>query len=266
MHKIIGVVLLLSQGVFCQDYYSEFLLSCQTNDTINQLEILTQWEIESPQDAELFVSYFNYHFIKSRQEVLSLSTNKLDSDENLILKDSLGETAGYLGSQIRYDEAELKKGLDKIDEGISLYPNRLDMRFGKIYVFGQIPDWERFTAEIIKTIQYSSINNNNWTWENDDEEYGGKDDFLLDIQSYQLQLYNTRNDYLLKNMREIAEEVIKYYPNHVPSLSNISTTYVLAGKYDKAIEVLLQAEKIDCLLYTSPSPRDLSTSRMPSSA
>ena len=29
---------------------------------------------------------------------------------------------------------------------------------------------------------------------------------------------------------------------------------------------LLDLETVDCLLYTSPSPRDLSTSRMPSSA
>ena len=29
---------------------------------------------------------------------------------------------------------------------------------------------------------------------------------------------------------------------------------------------LIQVSDVDCLLYTSPSPRDLSTSRMPSSA
>ena len=31
-------------------------------------------------------------------------------------------------------------------------------------------------------------------------------------------------------------------------------------------ELMLQQRAHDCLLYTSPSPRDLSTSRMPSSA
>ena len=31
-------------------------------------------------------------------------------------------------------------------------------------------------------------------------------------------------------------------------------------------EALLEAKGVNCLLYTSPSPRDLSTSRMPSSA
>ena len=35
--------------------------------------------------------------------------------------------------------------------------------------------------------------------------------------------------------------------------------------YDERQYILLD-QNIDCLLYTSPSPRDLSTSRMPSSA
>ena len=39
------------------------------------------------------------------------------------------------------------------------------------------------------------------------------------------------------------------------------------GDIEKAIEVLRKKSVLKaCLLYTSPSPRDLSTSRMPSSA
>ena len=74
---------------------------------------------------------------------------------------------------------------------------------------------------------------------------GGEKEFLLDIQTYQLQLYNTENDNLLKNMREIANTVLKFYPNHIESLSNLSITYLLTGEYDKGIEPLLRAEKIN---------------------
>ena len=35
---------------------------------------------------------------------------------------------------------------------------------------------------------------------------------------------------------------------------------------DESLEIMIWALNINCLLYTSPSPRDLSTSRMPSSA
>ena len=45
----------------------------------------------------------------------------------------------------------------------------------------------------------------------------------------------------------------------------------LSDKLDKALHVLkghgqITEVNVACLLYTSPSPRDLSTSRMPSSA
>eukprot|EP00831_Metopus_contortus_P005208 TRINITY_DN11959_c0_g1_i1.p2 TRINITY_DN11959_c0_g1~~TRINITY_DN11959_c0_g1_i1.p2 ORF type:complete len:137 (-),score=26.81 TRINITY_DN11959_c0_g1_i1:150-560(-) len=42
---------------------------------------------------------------------------------------------------------------------------------------------------------------------------------------------------------------------------------IIAQKYAKEIEAMYSFTKLQsCLLYTSPSPRDLSTSRMPSSA
>ncbi|MFG6685568.1 tetratricopeptide repeat protein [Mariniflexile sp. HNIBRBA6329] len=238
------IAILISQFGFSQDYQSDFQKYCQTNDTINQLKVLTEWNSASPKDAELYTSYFNYHFMKSKQEVLALSNDKLNG-EGFVLKDSLNQTAGFLGSEIYFDQKELEKGLNKIDEGIKLYPNRLDMRFGKIYALGQIPDWESFTSEIIKTIEYSSTNNNNWTWSDNEKRNGGETNFLLDIQTYQIQLYDTGNDDLLKNMREIANEVLKYYPNHIESLSNLSITYLLTGEYDKGIEPLLRAEKIN---------------------
>ena len=50
----------------------------------------------------------------------------------------------------------------------------------------------------------------------------------------------------------------------------VFTETVHAVNYDEARQVALarnpNARIISCLLYTSPSPRDLSTSRMPSSA
>ena len=246
MNRILGtlIAILISQIGFSQDYQSEFQKYCQTNDTINQLKVLTDWKNSNPKDAELYTSYFNYHFMKSKQEILAMSTDE-PNGKSLVLKDSLNQTASFLGSEIHFDQMELEKGLNNIDEGIKLYPNRLDMRFGKIYVLGEVSNWKYFTSEIKKTIEYSSKNYNNWTWTNNEKYDGGEKEFLLDIQNYQLQLYNTGNDDLLENMREIANAVLKFYPNHIESLSNLSITYLLTKEYDKGIEALLRAEKIN---------------------
>lgn len=226
-----------------QDYKAEFNKAFQGKDTLKQKEILTKWEKKDSKNPELYTSYFNYFFSKSRQEFISL-TKEQPKSESFSFQDSTGKTAGFIGSQITFDETILRKGLDKIDEGIKLFPNRLDMRFGKIYALGQISDWERFTDEIIKTIQHSAKNKNAWTWTNN-EKREGEESFLSSLQNYQLQLYNTGDDNLLKYMRTISNEVLKFYPNNIKNLSNLSITYLLTGEPDKAIEPLLKAEKIN---------------------
>lgn len=252
MRKLSGILVAacLYQIAFSQNYQADFDDYSKLQDTANQLKTLIQWEAANPKDAELYTCYFNYYYSKSKEELLVL-TDKAPSGESFSIVDSLNRPVGFLGSQLNYDATELKKAFDKIDQGIELYPNRLDMRFGKIYALGELQDWENFTAEIIKTIQYSSKNNNNWTWTNNLKSTEGASEFLLDIQTYQLQIYNTGNDDLLKYMREIANEVLKFYPDNIESLSNLSITYLLTEEYDKGIETLLKAEKLnpkDCVV------------------
>ena len=52
-------------------------------------------------------------------------------------------------------------------------------------------------------------------------------------------------------------------PANSKLLEGLMISFVAQGSVDEAISI---AEVYNCLLYTSPSPRDLSTSRMPSSA
>jgi len=226
-----------------QDYKTNFDKYCQEGDTSKQIEILKKWESEDPNNPELFTSYFNYYFLKSRQEALAISTQEPTGD-GFSLQDSTGKTVGYIGSEIHYEAQAFNKGIDKLNQGIKRYPDRLDMRFGKIYALGQNQDWSKFTDEILRTVQYSQQNHNQWTWTNNEKMEDGKDFLLSSLQDYQLTLYNTGNDTLLTNMRSIAQEILKHYPNHVESLSNISITYLLTGEYDKGIEHLLKAEKI----------------------
>lgn len=241
---VILLTLIIPQLIFCQNYQDEFLKYCESQDTINQLKILKKWELKEPKNPELITSFFNYYFMKSKQVSLTLSSKQSKGD-GYVLKDSLDRDSGFLNEIITYNISELNKGLDKIDEGIKLYPNRLDMRFGKIYVLGLVKDWKKFTEEITKTIDQSAKNQNSWKWTNNGSYNGSEKEFLLDIQNYQLQLYNTGDNKLLENMRIIANKVLEYYPNHVESLSNLSITYLITGEYEKGIEPLLRAEKIN---------------------
>lgn len=242
--QILFVFLLVQSFIFAQNFQDDFKKHYDNKDTVNQLKTLIKWEKSDPKDPELFTSYFNYYVVNARKEVLSVSTSK-QVGENLVLTDSTSKEVGYLGSKIYYDYDKVEKGIAKINQGIALHPNRLDMRFGKIYVLGMLGNWKEFTTEIITTVKHSSTNDNNWTWTNNKSREDGKAFFLSSLQTYQMQLYNTEDDALLVNMRDIANEVLKYYPDHVESLSNLSITYLLTKEYDKGLEVLLKAEKIN---------------------
>lgn len=246
MKHLIGLLTLqfFSIIAFGQDYRAEFGKHFQEGDTAKQLEALKSWESKEPKNPELFTSYFNFYFQKSKEEILSLGLGELEG-EALSILDSAGNPSAYIGTNTYYNPDIFKKGIQKIDEGILLYPNRLDMRFGKIYAFGEAENWKAYTEEIVSSIQYSNKNNNHWTWTENEKQENGKEFFLSSLQDYQVKLYNTGNDTLLENMKTIALEVLKFYPNNIESLSNLSITYLLTDQYDKAIEPLLKAEKID---------------------
>ncbi|CAM4055089.1 hypothetical protein FLAN108750_07770 [Flavobacterium antarcticum] len=242
--KIIFTILFLAlcNLSMSQNFQQEFGEAFRANDTLEQLKILNSWEKSSPKNPELFTSFYNYYFRLAKKEVVSLTKQQPDG-ESFALRDSLNQTAGYMGSKIYYDANNLRNAFLKIDKGITLHPNRLDMRFGKIYALGTVENWEEFTNEIINTVNYSKTNSNKWLWTNNEEKQDGKGFMLSSIQSYQLQLYNTEDDALLSNMQRIASSILAIYPDNIESMSNLSITYFLTKQYDKGIEILLKAEK-----------------------
>ncbi|MBP1644911.1 MAG: hypothetical protein H6Q16_486 [Bacteroidetes bacterium] len=232
---------------FSQSFKEKFDYLIEVNDTIGQQQILDNWEKFDINDPELYVAYFNYYVNKSHQETITLGQDPQGEAVYQIMDQdsSQKEPVGFLYGGNYYEQNILSKGFEWINKGIEKHPNRLDMRFGKIYIYGQLEDYDNFTKEILKTIDYSSKNKNNWTWSENKPVEDAKKMFLGSIQDYQIQLYKTENDSLLNNMKQIAERILKYYPDHIESLSNLSIVYTIYKQYDKAIDYLLEAYKIN---------------------
>jgi len=258
MHKQISILLfglaLIFTGATGQSFKQQFNDLVSKKDEAAQLELLKKWEAADSNDAELYVAYFNFYVNKSKKDFIELGSNPKGEDV-LEIKNTdttKNDPARYLYGNTSYDPALLKKGFEYADKGIEKNPSRLDIRFGKVYMYGETENYSDFTAEIIRTIDYSAIIKNKWTWEDNkpvDDPKGPKAFLLSSIQTYQIQLYNTENDSLLENMKQIANAILKYYPDHVESLSNIAVVYMIGKEYDKALEALLKAEKI--------APRDV---------
>lgn len=242
--RIITILTLISSFGFGQNFHEKYKKSTEEKDTIQQIKILKEWESKNSNDPELYTSYFNYYFAKSKTELISINKNS-NGKEGFQLKDSIGNVAGYLQSNNSYNEKFAKMGMEYIEKGILKFPKRLDMRFGKTYVLGENENYAEFTKEIIKTIEYSNVIKNEWNWTKDKKLEDAENFMLGSIQKYVTQLYNTGNDDLLENMKNIAETILKYYPNHIESLSNISIVHLIRKEFDKGLEYLQKAEKIN---------------------
>jgi tetratricopeptide (TPR) repeat protein len=240
---VLNLFFSLSIG-YGQKYMNKFQELCAKNDTIKQRELLVDWENKQPNDPELYVASFNYFFTKAKKSYIGIQDD-VTNKEGIKIQDTTGQTVGFMAEVTHFDPEEIEKGFTYINKGISKFPNRLDMRFGKVFVLGKLERYEDFTTEIIKTIEYGQVNNNAWLWSNNEKKNDGKESLLSPIQSYVLQLYNTNNDGLLDNMKRISETILKYYPNHIESLSNVSIVYMIKNENNKALEVLLKAEQIN---------------------
>ncbi len=247
---IIPFYLCICLSAQCQDYKQKFTDSFSKNDTASVQNILKKWEQKDPNNPELFIAYFNYYAKKSLGEFISMDHDQ-KSEQALVIKDSTGKEVGYLNSTMRYNPDIIEKGFEKISKGIVLYPNRLDMRFGKIYLLGDNEDFPAFTKEIIETIEYGNRIKNKWLWKDGKSLEDTKNFFLNSIQSYVQTIYNKEDNSLLPYMRQIAETVLKYYPDHVESLSDVAITYLVTGDYSNALLYLITAEKFapkDCIV------------------
>jgi hypothetical protein len=216
MQKIVTLLLFttFTTIAFGQTNYEKFKILFKKNDTTKINSLLVNWEMTNPNDPELYTSAINYYFSNSKQEIISLDREQKNI-ESFQFTDSTGKIAGYINSNLSYNQDKLSKAIKYASTGIDKFPNRLDIRFGKCYLLRKIGDYDNFTKEVIKTVEYSQINRNVWLWTENKKQEDGENFMLETIQSYLKQLYDTEDDNLLPNMIQIGETILKYYKTSV---------------------------------------------------
>jgi len=227
-----------------QSNYELFKKLFAKRDTSAVSLLLKNWENTSPTDPELYTSAFNYYYSTAEQEIISLQKEE-PKNESIRLNDSTGKVAGYLTAESAYNPGKIDRALQYINKGIRLFPDRLDMRFGKCYALGQIRNYGDFTNTLVETIEYSVINKNNWLWTENKKQENAQLFMLETIQTYLSQLYDAEDDNLLPYMIQIGEATLKHYPKSIEILSTTAVAFMLTKKYDKAIELLKKAENLN---------------------
>lgn len=225
------------------NHLEQFRVCLEQNDTLQQIYILRDWEKFNNNDPELYTAYINHYYTKAKTIYLSLESTP-STEESLQVTDSLGNVQ-HLNERIAFNHKLVDQGLAYIDEGIRRFPNRLDMRFGKIYVLKKLGRYDAFTQDIIKTIEHSDQIKNHWIWTDNKPVNNAKSFLLRSVQDYVLDLYDTENDDLLDNMKVISENVLRFYPAHIESYANIAVVFLHKNDPDKALKYLMIAEQMN---------------------
>lgn len=244
---ILGLIIgLLGLSACKRDYRAEFQQLAAQGDTLGLAQLLADWERRDEQDPEIFVAYFNYYVLKSMQEVVQITTEPgvAQSLEIMPEDDPQGDALAFLHSQMQYHPEILQKGFDWIEKGIELYPSRLDMRFGRIYMLGQLGRYETFSNEVRATLDYSNLIDHQWLWTDQQPLEDPVAVMLGAVQDYQSQLFQTDDATWLPQMEAISRKVLQYFPDHVESLSNLAIVRMSQKQYPAALDLLTQAEAL----------------------
>lgn len=133
-----------------------------------------------------------------------------------------------------------QKAFNFINEGIVFFPQRLDLRFGKTYMCQMLGDVKCIKDEMLKILQFSAKENNQWLWLNDEPK--GNEFMLGILQNYQKDFWENGN---FAEMREVAEAVLNYFPDNVESLNTLAISYLIEGNWQEAEPYLKTAHQIN---------------------
>lgn len=225
------VFLILALVAVCtaqaQSYPDQFQEALDRNDFKAQRAILADWQLAAPSDIDLYVARWNYYV-----------NSYMGEDQTGNLSDR--------------DHAIVDSGFAVIDEAIALYPERLELRFGKIYFLGQIMQWDAFEKEIVRTLDYSEQIHHRWTF--NDLMGQGKDLMTEGLQDYQSDMFATIADKqhltaadsaMVLRIRRVAHRTIQVFPSDVAAMNMLAVSHMLLEDYDAAVKHLLRAEKIE---------------------
>ena len=259
MRHLITLTLLLAVSSFAaaQDVYSRFYDALQEKDSAVIEEAIKEIRISGGQSAERIVAEYNYYVNKALLFSGAVTSTELPDNDNsikdiLTTMDSNGNLAGYMYFTQKWDSTCVDSGLAVITRGIALYPDRLDLRFGKIHFLRQLYRWNDFAQEIHATIDRSAVNNSRWIFPDNDEP--GDTILIYGVLDYERSLFehtwdqplndtNTMNNLML--LRGIAEHMLQRYPKDVFSMNMMAVTYQLVEDRQSALKWFKKAEKVN---------------------
>ena len=239
-----------------QEVYDKFYDAIHEGDTVAMKEYMGQIRALNEQTAERYVAEYNYYYNKSKLFSGVFTSAEPPAKDELVqgevypIIDTAGAFAGYMYFVERYDYPLVDSALDIISRGIALYPDRLDMRYGKIHFLQHLHRWDEFSNEIQATLNHSAEIHHQWIYPNSTST--GEEMITEAVFDYEKELFNAaQNDentdetsHKIELLRGIALQLYQQFPRYTENLNMIAITYQMTKEYPSALTWLLKAEKV----------------------
>ncbi len=223
---------ILALSAFGFDKQEEVLDGLRSGDYEDVRVLLEEWEKESPSDLDMMTGWFNYYLRRKAE-----SKNVVGYMKN-------GQYGIY--SQTIYDDKDLKTGISYLDKALKKNPYRMDIHFGKISSLLHAEKYSEASKAITDFLKVYGKNKTEWYWTNN-MKFSENDWNAEEIVLGSMQDYCSMFDYYAdrSSAKKALDGILKLFPKNVVFLNYLSYYYSSGKEYDKAIEVLLKAYKID---------------------
>jgi|GEM_PF-6278078 len=227
-----AVSLVFTHGTLHGNTFKETYLKLIGNRDFDKLAIhLREWEKTNSADPELFIAFFNYHIYRNSETVTVYGSDP-DSPE-------------APQEKISFKKDDVMTGIHYLDEGLKLYPARLDMHMGIISMLGEIEDYEKQKNHIIIMIRLVPVYHDSWLWSDGAVVDDFDEKFQNEIQN-RITVYMSLNDILpFQYARDISLEMIKLYPRTIWWYNNIASFHMHDNDMTAALKYFKMGEAID---------------------
>lgn len=226
--------------------YLAFLKLLRSKDTAAQRKFLNQWEGIGKQDPELYVCNANYYMNLAKKAVIQMSTvAPTKGQEAYSIQDSVGNTVGYMYSVPTMDAALSEQSLAWLNQGIVKFPRRLDLLFGKVYLFGEQLRYDSFSITLMEAIEKSVQNNFQWQWSKGVELQDGKQFLFSTCQDYIGKLFNSDDSLGWIWIEPISLALLDIEPKNIPCTSNLAVSNMMLQRWAEAVPHLNRAHALD---------------------
>ena len=215
MWRVITLIIILTNYnsiANAQNAWYEKYLSCVNYSDVHAWKtMIEQWELSEPESPDVYAAWYNYYIKLAMTDVVALTTTAPE--------DSI-----------------LQIGYQKLDTAIGLFPDRLDLPFGKVAMLFRQQLYAEVMQELRHVLDRSEKNENKWLWTLnqplDDGEYVLKDS----MQDYFAQLFDAgQSDYA----SQLVEWMLRLYPTDIIFRSDKASLLAIAKRYSEALPIYL---------------------------